>query len=120
MLFPFVWLIVGLLVHVSIAEETSTITTSAAAPTGSDDIMNIWDLDKSCDDEAESMKAAMEDSLGMVTAALEALEFLRDEKLDPKKDPERFAQLKDKYKAIYKTCQAMFGFVPDEEPSYLL
>ncbi|KAF0635672.1 hypothetical protein FPSE5266_00292 [Fusarium pseudograminearum] len=92
MLFPFVWLIVGLLVHVSIAEETSTITTSAAAPTGSDDIMNIWDLDKSCDDEAESMKAAMEDSLGMVTAALEALEFLRDEKLDPKKDPERVLQ----------------------------
>ncbi|EKJ79607.1 hypothetical protein FPSE_00292 [Fusarium pseudograminearum CS3096] len=119
MLFPFVWLIVGLLVHVSIAEETSTVTTSAAAPAGSDDIMNIWDLDKSCDDEAESMKAAMEDSLAMVTAALEALEFLRDEKLDPRKDRERFLLLKDKHTSQWKTCQIMLGFVPERKSTHL-
>ncbi|KAL6921121.1 hypothetical protein FSST1_005147 [Fusarium sambucinum] len=108
MLFPFVWTIVGLFVHVSMAEESGTTTTAAAASTDSVDILNIWDLDKSCDEEAQSMKDAMEDSLGMVTAAHEALKLLRTGLPNPRKDPEGYKRSKTRHTTVYKTCQKFF------------
>jgi hypothetical protein len=113
--FPFVWLLAGLLVHVSIAEEVDITTTSAPASTSAVDVLAIWDLDKSCDDEAQSMKSAMENVLEIVTATHKALVFLSASMPDPRKDPDGSLR----YKTVHKICEAMLGFKPQKEPPYL-
>ncbi|KAM0206455.1 hypothetical protein ACHAQD_012430 [Fusarium lateritium] len=88
-LFPYVWLIAGLIPSLGLAEKAN---------------LEIWEVYESCKAEEPYVQESIDIVLEIAIAARESLEFLSEEFHEHEKGSR-------KYMTIHKTVAAIFGII---------